>query len=166
MPICWIVCPLIKHSTGEWAPKIYRMEDPGRALVPVFEPDPGEPTIEQPTYAFAMSDSDTKPGWCACFVRGVDFTPLEADSEIFLIAGPGVKWEDSDKWLDKTLRQSFPLGQEIARNTHHGNLRAIAAQRGVRLNKMTIDIPLHEIVTEFGQHFKAGWAGPRGNWVK
>lgn len=142
--IRWIVCPVIDESNPDGGtiryPKIARMTDPGTGFF----------------YRFSAALVDGKPR-CVCFVRGRDFTPIDADAEC-IDPFENVNYEDADNRL---LATPASLGWTPARQTRLRN-RLIAW--GVDVTGITSDTPLWQVLRRVMQTIHPS-CQPQGMWV-
>jgi len=143
------------------APKVATLRDPGRPQFIKIDPLTGQPVAQHPTYLHSSS-IDSGPGvgnLCLSFVRGVDFSPINADPELVVLFPDD--YEDADNYLTHSM--NFHGWQNSAR----GKLRAEMAKAGFVPNRRGgDDEKLEDIIDRLGLTFHSKAGRPSKNWVR
>src|SRR3990167_736331 len=160
MPSRWVLCPVVMIQpvdavgtpTGSSyrAPKFRLYQDPGKPLLSGIDEESGVPFSHRKSYTHS-SVIDT-PTVCVSMVRGVDFSPLDADADIVTLA-------DDDIPLDRTLRSA---GWTQSRFT---KILTRLRQLGGDETDLTLDSPLFRLIVRLGQRIRTDFNNTRGTFV-
>jgi len=145
MPIRWVISPVVVHG-GCFSPKVMTLIDIGRT--PILNPEfPTEgPEFLPLRFSTANTYQSVPPTLgspCLSFVRGKDFTTIDADPDCVTLFEDD--YEDDDNLLDKTAVERTWDANKIAR------IKKRLTDRGVDSRSLRDTAPLREWLQELGR---------------
>ena len=160
MPIRWVICPVIETVMLDGTPLRYpKVEAIRDAAYPEWQTTDDEGNLVTKFIGLGHSSVIELSNWCLSFVRGQDFSLLDADVQVINVFEAGSDYEDIDSFLANTPRSLNWKTSKVNR------IKDKLLNYGVDLTGITLDTPLWQILQRVGQRIRSDFPGPKGTWV-